>query len=114
MDLASWLRNRRQRRRDRRALLVLWAVRDAGPVTGLGVMGVTDLPAGAAHGTLYRLEGNGLVTSAWETPQPRPDGRPRRRYYAITPAGEARAAELVDELSRALAPSRKIHHAPRP
>lgn len=47
-----------------------------------------------AHGTLYkalgRLEAAGLLTSRWE--EPAPEGRPRRRLYTVTGAGE-RAAE---------------------
>jgi DNA-binding PadR family transcriptional regulator len=43
-----------------------------------------------AHGTLYkalaRLEAAGLLTSRWEDPAP--EGRPRRRLYSITAAGE--------------------------
>ena len=44
-----------------------------------------------AHGTLYkalgRLEAAGLLTSRWE--EPAPEGRPRRRLYAVTGAGAA-------------------------
>jgi PadR family transcriptional regulator, regulatory protein PadR len=46
-----------------------------------------------AHGTLYkalaRMEDAGLLTSAWEAPDTAAaDGRPRRRLYEITGAGE--------------------------
>lgn len=46
-----------------------------------------------AHGTLYkalrRLERAGLLTSVWEDPQIAADeGRPRRRLYHVTGAGE--------------------------
>ena len=48
-----------------------------------------------AHGTLYkalgRLEDFGLLTSRWEDASA-VEGRPRRRLYALTPAG-AEAAE---------------------
>jgi len=43
-----------------------------------------------AHGTLYkalaRLEAGGMLTSRWE--EPAPEGRPRRRLYSVTGAGE--------------------------
>ena len=61
------------------------------------------------HGTLYkalaRMEDAGLLTSAWEAPDPAAaDGRPRRRLYEITGAGE-----------RALAAHQAQHPAtPRP
>jgi len=56
-----------------------------------------------AHGTLYkalqRLEEAGLLASQWEDPQvAAAEGRPRRRLYELTGAGE-----------RALAASR-VHH----
>ena len=48
-----------------------------------------------AHGTLYkalsRLEAAGMLTSRWEDPAP--EGRPRRRLYAVTGAGEQALAD---------------------
>jgi PadR family transcriptional regulator, regulatory protein PadR len=46
-----------------------------------------------SHGTLYkalqRLEEAGLLTSQWEDPNiAATEGRPRRRLYAVTGAGE--------------------------
>jgi PadR family transcriptional regulator PadR len=51
-----------------------------------------------AYGTLYRalgrLEKMGLLRSRWEDPQvPARENRPGRRLYALTPLGEAAAAE---------------------
>lgn len=51
-----------------------------------------------AHGTLYkalgRLDDLGLVTRAWEDPQVAADeGRPRRRLYEVTGAGERALAK---------------------
>lgn len=50
-----------------------------------------------AYGTLYkaldRLAESGAVESRWEDPEiAAGDGRPRRRYHRITPAGEAARA----------------------
>ncbi len=47
-----------------------------------------------AHGTLYkalqRMEGAGLLASEWEDPHiAAEEGRPRRRLYHVTGAGEA-------------------------
>ena len=71
-----------------------------------------------AHGTLYRalerMETAGLLASRWEDPLLAADeGRPRRRLYRITAAGEralARArngheAEAPPRRERGLAPS---------
>jgi DNA-binding PadR family transcriptional regulator len=51
-----------------------------------------------AHGTLYkaldRMEKSGLLTSEWEDPVAAAnEGRPRRRFYSVTAAGEAALAE---------------------
>lgn len=47
-----------------------------------------------AHGTLYkaldRLRKSGLLESEWEDPAiAAQEGRPRRRFYSVTAAGEA-------------------------
>lgn len=52
-----------------------------------------------AHGTLYkalsRMEKAGLLESRWEDPQIAADeGRPRRRLYRITGAGEVALSRL--------------------
>ena len=48
-----------------------------------------------AHGTLYkalsRLESAGLLASRWEDPADVDLGRPRRRLYHVTAAGETAA-----------------------
>jgi len=51
-----------------------------------------------AHGTLYkalgRLAGMGLLEDEWEDPEHAlGEGRPRRRLYRITAAGERRLAD---------------------
>ena len=53
-----------------------------------------------AYGTLYkaldRLERAGYLASRWEDPQlAADDGRPRRRHYRVTMAGEAAHAETI-------------------
>jgi len=50
-----------------------------------------------AHGTLYkalaRLEDAGLLSSRWEDHEPAEEaGRPRRRLYRVTSAGQAASA----------------------
>jgi PadR family transcriptional regulator PadR len=44
---------------------------------------------GSLYPALYRLEAQGLVSSAWGTS----DNNRRARYYALTPAGRARLTE---------------------
>lgn len=53
-----------------------------------------------AYGTLYRalgrLEEMGMLESRWEDPQlPAKDGRPPRRLYTLTAAGEAARREAI-------------------
>lgn len=56
-----------------------------------------------AYGTLYkaldRLERAGLLESRWEDPLiGAGEGRPRRRFYRLTLAGEGAVAEATDEV----------------
>jgi DNA-binding PadR family transcriptional regulator len=55
---------------------------------GFDIMELTGLPSGTIYPILRRFERNGLVRSKWENSQDaRNEGRPRRRYYELTPAG---------------------------
>ncbi|MEX1195714.1 MAG: PadR family transcriptional regulator [Dehalococcoidia bacterium] len=54
-----------------------------------------------AHGTLYkaldRLQTSGLLESDWEDPLvAAQEGRPRRRFYHVTAAGEAALVRSLD------------------
>jgi len=56
-------------------------------------MEVTELPSGTIYPALRRLESLGLVTSGWEKDdKARKEGRPRRRYYELTPDGRRQLA----------------------
>jgi DNA-binding PadR family transcriptional regulator len=62
-----------------------------------------------AHGTLYkalsRMEKAGLLASRWEDPQIAADeGRPLRRLYSITGAGEVALSRLDAERSSVMRP----------
>jgi PadR family transcriptional regulator PadR len=58
--------------------------------------------AGVSTGTLYpillRLEAAGWLESEWESINPREAGRPRKRFYRLTPTGFARASEALGSL----------------
>jgi PadR family transcriptional regulator PadR len=62
--------------------------------------------AGIKPGVLYpilrRLENAEWATSAWEEQTPEDVGRPRRRYYTLTPNGTALARAAVEEHLAAL------------
>lgn len=60
-------------------------------VYGAQVAAAAELPSGTVHPLLARLERFGWLTSRWEAIDPRESGRPRRRYYRLTPVGVSRA-----------------------
>lgn len=54
---------------------------------GLQICVAAGLSSGTIHPILARLEGVGWLESRWEDADPRQQGRPRRRYYRLTPDG---------------------------
>ncbi|MEV0821932.1 PadR family transcriptional regulator [Nonomuraea rubra] len=65
---------------------------------GLEICNSAGLPTGTIHPILARFEGLGWLESRWEESDPHKQGRPRRRYYRLTPDG----IELArDALARA-------------
>lgn len=75
------------------AALILSAL-DAGSGYGLDVMDRTGLSAGTVYPALRRLEELGRIDGEWEEEQAaHGEGRPARRYYRITPAGQAALQE---------------------
>lgn len=61
---------------------------------GFDIMEVTGLPSGTIYPALRRLEALELVTSDWEKDlKARKEGRPRRRYYELTPGGRRQLKE---------------------
>jgi DNA-binding PadR family transcriptional regulator len=74
-------------------LFVLQAVAQ-GHRFGFDIMEVTSLPSGTIYPALRRLEALQLVTSGWEKDgKARKEGRPRRRYYELTPTGREQLGE---------------------
>lgn len=74
---------------------VLLAIR-AGHRYGFDVMDATGLPNGTVYPLLRRLERRGVLAGVWEDEVvARADNRPPRRYYRLTPAGEAEMGEVA-------------------
>jgi DNA-binding PadR family transcriptional regulator len=80
------------------------ASRDEPEFHGFGIAKLLQTDGGArrltAHGTLYkalaRLEDAGLLVSRWEDADlATSEGRPRRRLYRITTAGQAAQAQAT-------------------
>src|ERR687893_507002 len=62
---------------------------------GLQICQAAELPSGTIHPILARLEGCGWLESRWEDTDPKRAGRPRRRYYRLTPDGVAYAVAAL-------------------
>jgi DNA-binding PadR family transcriptional regulator len=84
---------------------------------GFDIMEATDLPSGTVYPALRRLEDERLVRSRWEKAEvAQREGRPPRRYYELTPAGDEwldkareryrRLAALAPAAPRRLKPAR--------
>ena len=64
---------------------------------GFDVMDATGLPSGTVYPILRRLDREGLLKSAWEKQATAErDGRPPRRYYSITSAGQTMLDEALE------------------
>ena len=75
---------------------VLLAIRH-GHRYGFDVMDATGLPDGTVYPILRRLERRGVLEGAWEDPEvAREEQRPPRRYYELTPIGEATMPEVAE------------------
>jgi DNA-binding PadR family transcriptional regulator len=78
-------------------IAVLKAIAD-GAAYGLDIMDRTGLPSGTVYPTLRRLENRGYLRARWEAESAaRSEGRPRRRYYRLSGAGEAALREAIRE-----------------
>ncbi|MGD8360984.1 MAG: PadR family transcriptional regulator [Gemmatimonadota bacterium] len=74
---------------------VLLAIRQ-GHRYGFDVMDATGLPDGTVYPILRRLERRGVLEGAWEEAEKaRSENRPPRRYYRLTPLGEASMEEVL-------------------
>lgn len=82
--------------------LVLKAIA-RGSLYGFDIMDATGLGSGQVYRALSKLEEARLVRSRWEDPDVGVrEGRPRRKYYRLTPAGEKelrRSARRLRELA---------------
>ncbi len=67
---------------------------------GLDIMDATGLPSGTVYPTLARMEAREYVASEWEgEDEAKAAGRPRRRYYRVTPEGARATTEALERLA---------------
>lgn len=62
---------------------------------GLQICTAAGLASGTIHPILARLEGLGWLESYWEDVDPATVGRPRRRYYRLSPSGAEHARQAL-------------------
>lgn len=65
---------------------------------GLEICKAAGLPSGTLHPILARLERFGWLESRWEDIEPTAGGRPRRRYYRLSPQGAERARAALEKV----------------
>jgi len=102
---------------DQVALHILIALGDE-PLHGLGIAAKIERATGGevelGPGTLYRalkqLGRDGLIR---DVAAPVDDADPRRRYYAITPAGKVFAAKEAERLEDLVALARRVRFLPQ-
>ena len=64
---------------------------------GFDIIEATGLTSGTVYPALERLEADGLLRSKWESEvDAHRDGRPARRYFALTPRGVESLAHALD------------------
>ncbi len=64
---------------------------------GFDLIEASGLGAGTVYPILRRLEDAGCVAGAWEpVSRSRAEGRPPRRYYRLTSAGEALLSDALE------------------
>jgi PadR family transcriptional regulator len=75
---------------------------------GLEICAKAGLPSGTIHPILARLEQAEWLESRWEDTDPREEGRPRRRYYRLSPDGAVRARAALARASESVAALRRL------
>jgi DNA-binding PadR family transcriptional regulator len=63
---------------------------------GFDIMDASGLPDGTVYPALRRLEDAGMLTGRWEDgAKAEAEGRPARRYYRLTAAGQRMLADAL-------------------
>ena len=80
---------------------------------GLEMSKAAGLPSGSLYPILARLEQMGWVVSDWEQVDEHEVGRPRRRYYQLTPDGAEGAEQVLAATLKRLSPRPGLRGRPR-
>ncbi len=68
-----------------------------GGLSGASISKVTGLGSGTMYPLLQRLEIAKWIEGEWEDVEPSKVGRPKRRFYKLTPAGQVEARKAFGE-----------------
>jgi PadR family transcriptional regulator PadR len=85
--------------------VLLQAWRDDHDLHGWMIMKATKRSGPTVYGVLDRLEDAGWITGHWEEQHPEP-GKPRRRFYRLTPTGTEAAQQLLTARRPAARPTK--------
>ena len=66
--------------------------------SGADISRATNIGSSTLYPLLQRLEAAGWLTSVWEEIDPADAGRPRRRFYTLTPEGLRHALRELQAL----------------
>ncbi|MFJ6104936.1 PadR family transcriptional regulator [Streptomyces sp. NPDC092359] len=80
---------------------------------GFAVAKTAGKPTGSIYPILARLEEASWLSSRWEDENPQ-EGRPRRRFYELTPNGTAEAKRIVIERRGSLPSATPAARRPQP
>jgi DNA-binding PadR family transcriptional regulator len=87
---------RRRRRLGYATVAILRAI-DQGHRYGLDIVESTGLASGTVYVALGRLQKRGFLSATWERDEiAEREGRPRRRYYELTPTGDRELREALE------------------
>jgi PadR family transcriptional regulator PadR len=101
--MAAHVRLSHQTLRILKAFLDAFAENVRAELAGADLMKAARVSSGTLYPILLRLEKAGVLVSRWERERPETLGRPRRRFYRITPAGVQLAHGALRDLSSPLA-----------
>lgn len=76
-------------------VLQLFVSNGASELSGVDVRKSIGLASGTLYPILMRFEQAGWLKSRWEDIDPSEAGRPRKRLYKITAAGQRKESELL-------------------
>jgi PadR family transcriptional regulator PadR len=79
-------------------ILKLFLEEPSEPKSGAEISRLLSISSGTMYPLLARFENAGWLTSTWESIDPGKAGRPRRRFYKLTPLGQNCASKELAQL----------------